>query len=92
MIDAERLRLRGLTKCQITRTTRRLHRLYTWIEIVGKRTCCLHDHGAYSSIVETLVENVGPHCNSAATWDIARLTGCLGNFTYFKMLLAQKGL
>lgn len=45
MIDSERLlRLRGLAKKHISRRSRMLHHVYTWIRIVGESTYVLHDY------------------------------------------------
>ena len=45
LIDAERLlRLRGLTKREVSRRARLLHHVYTWLRIIGESTFTLHDY------------------------------------------------
>ncbi|OGM42080.1 C6 transcription factor [Aspergillus bombycis] len=55
MIDAERLmRLRGLSKREISRKARVLHHIYTWMRIVGESTYVLHDYNPSASFIEAL--------------------------------------
>lgn len=45
LIDAERLlRLRGLEQKELSRRTRLLHHVYTWLRIVGESTFTIHDY------------------------------------------------
>ncbi|KAI4246824.1 MAG: hypothetical protein LQ352_006310 [Teloschistes flavicans] len=45
LIDAERLlRLRGLEQKDLSRRTRLLHHVYTWLRIVGESTFTIHDY------------------------------------------------
>ena len=47
MIEAERLmRTRGLAKREVSRKSRLLHHMYTWVRIVGESTYVLHDYSA----------------------------------------------
>lgn len=48
MVDAERLmRLRGLAKREVSRKSRLLHHMYTWVRIVCESTYVLHDYAAF---------------------------------------------
>jgi arginine metabolism regulation protein II len=48
MVDAEWLmRLRGLAKREVSRKSRLLHHMYTWVRIVCESTYVLHDYAAF---------------------------------------------
>ncbi|PIA89125.1 hypothetical protein CB0940_06735 [Cercospora beticola] len=54
IIDAERLmRFRGIAKRQVSRKSRLLHHVYTWIRIVGESTYVLHDYDALIKQLQT---------------------------------------
>ncbi|KAE8146812.1 fungal-specific transcription factor domain-containing protein [Aspergillus avenaceus] len=61
MIDAERLmRLRGLSKREISRKARVLHHIYTWIRIVGESTYILHDYTPSAAFIEAFNHHFQP--------------------------------
>ncbi|BDD56831.1 hypothetical protein MAP00_002249 [Monascus purpureus] len=61
MVDAERLlRIRGLSKREISRKARLLHHIYTWNRIVGESTYVLHDHSLSGSFTETFSHHFLP--------------------------------
>lgn len=58
MIDTERLlRIRGLAKTTISRKTRMLHHIYTWVRIVGESSYVLRDYRNSELAVASLVHN-----------------------------------
>lgn len=48
------MRLRGLSKREISRKARVLHHIYTWMRIVGESTYVLHDYNPSASFIEAL--------------------------------------
>ena len=60
-LDAERLlRMRGLAKHDISRKSRMLHHIYTWIRIVGESTYVLHDYNTYVNVADHFQSRTPP--------------------------------
>ncbi|KAL9594809.1 MAG: hypothetical protein Q9219_006823 [cf. Caloplaca sp. 3 TL-2023] len=58
LIDAERLlRLRGLGQKGLSRRTRLLHHVYTWLRIVGESTFTIHDY-ANSMLLQRIEDSL----------------------------------
>ncbi|KAJ6108435.1 transcriptional regulator family: Fungal Specific TF [Penicillium sp. IBT 18751x] len=69
LVDAERLlRLRGLSKKQISKKARLLHHVYTWLRIVGESTFVLHDYSLSYPCLESLGETSRSHTSRESSF------------------------